>query len=308
MRRSQTIDNVKIGMASWHDRLEIFPPGCTTTEDRLKHYSSIYPTVEADTSFYGIRPPKDTARWASWVLEGFLFHVKAFRLFTGHFTPAKNLPRLVRERLAPEHQNRNDLRYKDLTGTSSEMVWEAFDQMLEPLYEASKLGLVIFQLPPAVGFHKGTQEHLVRCRQRLSKYQVAVEFRNASWFDGRAWAKTQEFLQQADLGYIAVDGPQGLRTSVPPYVFPRGGISLVRFHGRNEDGWTSRGPNAKNERLNYRYTDYDFREWIPRIEEMAHRSDEVHLIMNTNQGPSNGAMLARILSEESSLTGNRATV
>lgn len=58
-------------------------------------------------------------------------------------------------------------------------------------------------------------------------------------------------------------------------------ICVVRFHWRNKDGWES---NVKAERCNYWYSAEEIVEWIAKIRAIETRVDEVHLIMNTNQG------------------------
>ncbi len=76
-------------------------------------------------------------------------------------------------------------------------------------------------------------------------------------------------------------------------------VGLVRFHGRNAETWGARGATSA-ERFDHWYTDEEFEEWLPRIEAMAERATEVHLLMNTNdynQGPANAKRLERVLQQ-----------
>ena len=108
-----------------------------------------------------------------------------------------------------------------------------------------------------------------------------MELRNRKWFEGSNFAKTLEFLTRDALTYVAVDGPQGLDSSVPRVVDTGTNICVVRFHGRNKDGWES---NVKAERCNYWYSEEEIVEWIAKIRTIETHVGEVHLIMNTNQG------------------------
>ena len=103
-----------------------------------------------------------------------------------------------------------------------------------------------------------------------------------------------DFLSRRGCVYAAVDGPQGLRSSVPPVVDTGMRICVVRFHGRNKNGWES---NVKAERCNYLYSEQEMVGWIEKIRAIGTHVDEVHLVMNTNQGVKNGRLMGDILVE-----------
>ena len=94
--------------------------------------------------------------------------------------------------------------------------------------------------------------------------------------------------------YIAVDGPQGLKSSIPPVVDAGLGTCVVRFHGRNKDAWES---NVKAERCSYWYSEREMEEWIEKIREIEPYVDRIHLIMNTNQGIENARLMGCLLGE-----------
>jgi len=75
---------------------KFYPSWVKTAEDRLKHYSQLYPCVEIDTSTYAI-PRRDAVdRWVKATPAGFLFHVKAFGIFTNLSCPLATVPNVQR--------------------------------------------------------------------------------------------------------------------------------------------------------------------------------------------------------------------
>ena len=58
--------------------------------------------------------------------------------------------------------------------------------------------------------------YLERVSERLSASRIAVEFRQAGWMTPERQPRTLDFLRRNALVYVAVDEPQGTRSSVPP--------------------------------------------------------------------------------------------
>ncbi|MEN2996728.1 MAG: DUF72 domain-containing protein [Acetomicrobium sp.] len=86
----------RIGTCSWADKSLLssgwYPKGCKKSKDRLRHYSSFFDTVEADSFFYSLPDPAVIYSWMAATPPDFLFNVKAFALFTNHALSVKNLP------------------------------------------------------------------------------------------------------------------------------------------------------------------------------------------------------------------------
>src|SRR5216110_91405 len=97
---------ILVGTSSWTDKTLIesgkfYPRSATTPEDRLRYYAAQFPIVEIDSSYYGI-PTVDNARlWVERTPPGFVFNIKAYRLFTRHQTPVASLAKDVRAALGP---------------------------------------------------------------------------------------------------------------------------------------------------------------------------------------------------------------
>jgi uncharacterized protein YecE (DUF72 family) len=112
--------------------------------------------------------------------------------------------------------------------------------------------------------------------------QIAVEFRKPEWMDARHLEGTLAFLRSRDIPYVAVDVPQGHKTSMPPvYDVTSSKLAVVRFHGRNHETWDLKGA-PPNLRFRYDYSDQELTEWVPRIKEMEKSAKEVHALMNNN--------------------------
>ena len=141
---------------------------------------------------------------------------------------------------------------------------------------------------------RASLEHLQECKGRLPKYVIGVEFRNRRWLEGSNLRKTLDFLNHNDLVYVAVDGPQGLTSSLPTVVDTGMKTSVIRFHERNRAGWES---NVKAERCNHWYSENEMAAWVEKIRSIQPHVDEVHLVMNTNQGVENARLMGRLLGE-----------
>jgi uncharacterized protein YecE (DUF72 family) len=129
-------------------------------------------------------------------------------------------------------------------------------------------------------------------------FQVAVEFRKPDWLDQRHLDGTLAFLRSRDIPYVAVDGPPGHRTSMPPVSeVTSSKLAVVRFHGRNHETWDVKGA-PPNLRFRHDYKDEELAEWVPRIKEMERSAKEVHAVMNnnySNYSVKNAQQLERLL-------------
>lgn len=275
---------ILIGTCSWTDSTLIrcgrfYPSWARSAEARLQFYASQFRLVEVDSSYYSM-PREATSRlWVERTGENFLFDVKAFRLFTQHPTPVKSLPRDIREALPEETKQKANIYQRDLpVGLLSEL-WARFERALLPLDSAGKLGVVLFQFPP--WFYPGDEqrEYILSCKERLPQYRLAIEFRHNSWLNEKNRERTLDFLRENDLPFVCVDEPQCFKSSVPPVAEVTSDISLVRFHGRNAEAWEKKGVTVA-ERFNYLYSEAELAEWVPRINELASRTRQLHILFN----------------------------
>ena len=288
-----------IGTCSWTDRSLIraatfYPKGASSAEARLRYYSSIFPTVEVDSSYYSLPTVDATKAWVDRTPPGFMFHVKMFRLFTLHWTEPKVLPPDLRP-LAPEGKR---FYYAAASREFIDELMARFIETLLPLLSAGKLGLLLLQFPQWVTPKPENRDHILAMKEALARFDVAVEFRHRSWLNGDT-DKTLYWLEDNDLTFVCVDEPQGFVSSIPPLAAVSSEIAYVRFHGRNRDTWEARTQSSA-ERFDWYYREDELREWTTRVHWLQEQAREVYLLFNTNnqdQGPYNAIKLGRMLGQ-----------
>ena len=296
---------VRVGTASWTDPTMtaagvFYPPEAKSAEERLRHYATRFPVVEVDASYYAI-PAAETARlWVERTPAGFLFDIKAHALMTGQPAEVKRLPKPIREALPEELAGKVRIYGKDLPGELYDEVWNTFARAIEPLQEAGKLGAVFPQFPRWVFPSRESRELILDARRRLG-VEVAAEFRNSSWFNEKNAERTLRFLEENKVPYVMVDGPQGLKSSIPPLAAVTSEeLAVIRFHGRRADLWEK--PNIPVvERFRYLYDEDQLADWVPRIREVARQARQTHVLLNNcfgNYGTTNARELAALLREQ----------
>jgi uncharacterized protein YecE (DUF72 family) len=267
--------DIKVGTASWTDKTLLdsgwYPESANTPEKRLGYYARQFPLVEVDSTYYAPPNEQTTKLWVQRTPAGFTFNIKAFSLLTGHPTKVGALPKDLR----PETDKKN-LYPKDVPAQTYEEVWTRFLTALDPLVDAGKLGLLLFQFPPWFTIRKSNKQTLLEVAARCKPLRIAVEFRHASWFAGDNERETLDFLREHDLPFVVVDMPQGHRSSIPPVVAATSDLAAVRFHGHS-DKWTS---TDIHEKFGYLYSQQQLAEWAPKVRELAAQTQQTHVLMN----------------------------
>jgi len=172
-----------------------------------------------------------------------------------------------------------------------------FLEGIEPLRQAEKLQGVLCQFPQSF---KNTAEHrgfLSRMSEQFRDTPLAVEFRDASWADNAMYT----YLKKADMTFVAVDEP------AIPTLFPSrtpiatNNIGYVRFHSRNADNWYRSGA----ERYDYDYDDAELSQWLPVLETMAGRANDIFVYFNNchaNQAVENAQAMQNLVLRSPKLT------
>jgi uncharacterized protein YecE (DUF72 family) len=294
---------IKVGTCSWTDPTILksgwYPPEASSAEQRLQYYASQFPVVEVDSSYYALPSERNAALWAARTPDEFTFHMKAFSLMTGHGTQLAKLPPVLRDSLPSSvTEGKRQLYMKDLPEEAQRWVWEAFDTALEPLRQSGKLGAILLQFPPWFGINRANKQYVELCRQLLPEARLAVEFRNGSWLEERNVPETIGLLAANALTYVAVDEPQGFRSSVPlvPAV-AEPSMAMLRLHGRNVENWQAKDVTVA-ERFKYLYSGEELDELTPRVRELAAQAEETHVMFNncySDYGVRNAAQLAERL-------------
>jgi uncharacterized protein YecE (DUF72 family) len=181
----------RIGCSGWqykHWRGDFYPSDVSSAR-WFEHYAARFDTVEINNSFYRL-PEADTfARWRERAPLRFLFAVKASRFLT-HMKKLKD----------PE-----------------EPIERLFTRMRQL---GSRLGPVLYQLPPGFKLDLGRLEHFLQLLPRDARH--VVEFRDPSWYAD----SVSILLERHGVARCLHDmkGSATGRERVGPFVY-------VRYHG-----------------------------------------------------------------------------
>ena len=278
---------VLVGTSSWTDRSLVesgrfYPPSVTKPEERLRYYASQFPIVEIDSSYYGIPTVANARLWVDRTPPGFVFNIKAYRLFTRHQTPIASVAKDIRAAIGP--RDKASIYEQDVADDVKLELWRQFRAVLEVMRAAGKLGAVHFQFAPWVAFHPESFDYIEHCRAMLAGFTLAVEFRNRTWFDSEKHAvRTLEFERDNGLVNVVVDAPQRVASTIPSvWQVTNPALAVVRLHGRNRDTWNKNGLTASSQRFNYEYAPAELQEVAANVIELACKADRVHVLFNVN--------------------------
>ena len=169
-------------------------------QNKLKQYSSIFPTAEIDSTFYALPSEGTVLGWVRHTPSNFVFSAK--------------LPQTITHKkvIDPTRKIEADL--------------GQFLEGMKPLKDAGKLACSLVQLP---GFLKFDLERLEMFLSLLPHdQQFAVEFRHHSWLRD----ETFRLLEKYGVAYTIVDEPL-----LPPEVHVTSDLAYIRWHGRGSKPW-----------------------------------------------------------------------
>ena len=274
-----------------------------SAEARLRFYASVFDVVEVNSSYYAIPDVLTVRRWAERTPPGFVFHVKAWALMTGHHPREQSLPadivRLISSRARRTH--RGEIDAGEFPPEAIDEAFRLFRAALSPLADAGKLGYVLFQLAPWVRYDDARLEYLASLPARLPGWSVAVEFRHRSWLPDHVH-ESLNTLRRARVACVSVDAPAAAG-AVPRLTDVTAPLAVFRLHGRNAEGWLRqvRGEEPTvREKYDYLYTEAELRELMPEIDEAANEAEQVYVSFNNNNRDypvRNALMLKRLLGQ-----------
>jgi len=299
---------VRVGICSWADPALIesggfYPKRSMSAEARLRYYASVFDTVEVNSSYYAIPDIKNTVRWVERTPLGFVFHVKAYALLTGHHPKPESLPAELQALLPrqPGRTRRGEIEAASFPPEAVDAAFRLFRAAVAPLADAGKLGYVLFQFAPWVHFERARLDYLASLAERLPGWTIAVEFRHRSWFPEHA-AEALAALGDARLAHVIVDAPIGAG-AVPRVTASTAPTAVFRLHGRNADGWLRqlRGEEpAVREKYDYLYSEAELRELLPEIGRIGEEAEQVFISFNNNNRDypvQNARMMKRLLGQ-----------
>jgi len=287
--------SILIGTAGWTDQTLLdagwYPPQADTPQRRLAYYTTRFPIVEVDSTYYTPLAERTAQLWVARTPDSFVFNIKAFSLLTGHPTR----PAAIYKELRPATDKRN-VYLNDLPPKVIEEIWERFLSAVDPLVAAGKLGALLFQFPPWFTIRRPNKQYLLEVTRRCAPIRVAVELRHSSWFSDDNLRETLSFFKEHAIPLVCVDMPQGYASSVPPLLETTADFTVIRFHGHSTK-WTSKNIHEK---FGYLYSYEELASWTPRLRELARQADHVHVIMNNcyaDYAVRNAAQLHELLGE-----------
>jgi uncharacterized protein YecE (DUF72 family) len=182
--------DIRIGTAGWSfpRTLDVFP----AEGSGLERYAAVFNAVEINSSFYRPHQRKTYERWAASTPAGFRFAVKVPRTIT--------------------HERR---------------LVDCGEPLARFLEECAglgdKLGPLLIQLPPSLGFDAGTVERFLTAWCKATGVATVLEPRHATWFD----APAEMLLHDFKVARVAAD------PAVVPAARPGGWSQLAyrRLHG-----------------------------------------------------------------------------
>lgn len=237
----------------------VYPPG-TPAKDFLKLYENEFSFTELNFSYYKQPDPRTLERLVKITGDQFVFAIKAHRSIT--------------------HEISTDYKKHILE----------FRAGIQPLVEASKLGAVVIQFPYSFHYTPDARRHLLSVCRAFDGVPAAVEFRNNEWQK----ESVNTGLRECGVALVNVDEPD-LPGLPGPAAVVTSHIAYLRFHGRNAKNWWT-GDNAS--RYDYRYTDAELAEWIPRIMVMVRQAVKVMVAFNNHwngQAVTNAKQLRELL-------------
>jgi uncharacterized protein YecE (DUF72 family) len=261
-----------IGPAGW-DYADwqgvVYPPGLKGA-DRLTFLANLFSAVEINVTFYRPITPDYARRWLSAVAgtPDFRFTAKAWQVFT-------------HERRLPE---------TELT---------QFREGLRPLLTGGKLGVLLAQFPYSFHNTEENRHYLLRLKEALPDFPLALEVRHRSW-QQRA---VRDFLQEVGWGFCNVDQPM---VSYPMGAtrWVTGTGAYLRCHGRQKEAWFEFGED-RQARYDYLYSPEELDDLADRAWELMSKAAETYVIFNNHpagQAVVNALELAQMLDPSRRIT------
>jgi uncharacterized protein YecE (DUF72 family) len=223
---------VRIGCSGWnyqHWRNGVFYPPRLPPRRWLDFYARHFDTVEVNSTFYRLPRENAVANWVNESPPGFLFAVKMSRYAT-HIKRLRDLPPSI----------------------------ALFYERIGPLVGSSKLGPVLWQLPPDF---RRDDVRLAEALEQLPPGRHCFEFRHESWFADDVY----ESLRRHGAALVIGDTP---RRPFQQHVFTADWTFLRFHHG-------TRGGDSN-------YSERELEAWAQRIEAWA-REIEVFAYFNNDR-------------------------
>ncbi len=254
-------DMIYIGLTGWGDH-DLLYEDLTNKSEKLFNYAAHFPIVELDATYYSLQPERNIRKWISETPESFKFIVKIHQALTGH----------------------NDI--SKFAANKEELI-NKYKQMVQPLFEAGKLGCILIQFPPWYECSTININYIIYLKQHLKSFPLCIEFRNDSWFTDNMKEHTLQFLYEHELIHSVCDEPQAGHGSIPFVNRVTSNTALMRLHGRNIAGWTKKDltdDEWRDVRYLYDYNETELKHIAQSLKILDHKAKDVYCLFNNNSG------------------------
>ncbi len=224
----------RLGCSGWDYDEWIGPFYESRKGSKLAAYGRVFDTVEINSTFYRAPTPGMVLGWGKYTPEGFTFAAKVPQTVTHD--------RLLRVESGAD---------RDLAD---------YCDLMRPLLEAGKLGVLLLQLPPRLRFEEDRTREFFEVLPE--GFEFAIEFRNESWMRPEAF----ELLKEFGVAYTVVDEPL-----LPPVVHITSPLAYFRWHGHGQNPW-----------YNYRYGRDELEPWIPKLKDASRKAKTVFGYFNNH--------------------------
>ncbi len=182
---------------------KFFPSKSLDFKEKLQYYSKHFGCIEIDSSSYAIPSKESIQSWLQSTTKEFKFHFKILSIFCGMSIDYRCLPIKVKENL-PDNGKKVSL--NSLSEELQDQLWSIFNESVREVHAQNKLGAIIFQFQLSYYPTEKNKIYVEYCRRKLdSKYNMAVEFRDRSWFSENELGNTKEWCTANKLCLISAD-------------------------------------------------------------------------------------------------------
>lgn len=241
---------ILIGTSGYHyaDWVGLFYPEGTKSTESLAYYSTQFPFVELNYTYYRPPVPKQVERIVQKTPEDFRFAVKMHQGLT--------------------HER---------SGNLIDQV-DVFRKGVTPLVQAPRLGVILLQFPYSFHYTQESRYYLHDLCEALEGLPLAVEFRGAEWQRESVYEELKKLgaaLVNVDLPYDEnkfSKNPRPTSILIAPFGY-------IRFHGRNFRNWWT---GDSTDRYDYLYRQDELAPWVDWIHKMDEQADTLYIAFNNH--------------------------
>ncbi len=258
--------DIRVGPAGWSYqdwKRIVYPDARPRNFHEAAFLAQYFDVIEINTSFYRPLRPELAHLWVRKTAFNtrFQFTAKLYRAFThdGKLDPV-------------------DVRQ--------------YQEGLQPILEAGRLGCVLMQFPWSFRFNRENRDYVILLKKTFPEYALVAEMRHDSWLADEALG----VLVDHHIGFCNIDQPL-LSHCMPPSAVVTTPVGYVRLHGRNYEHWFEKDDDVAA-RYNYLYGEAELIPWGDRIQQVAGQARTTYVITNNHfEGKAvvNGLQLINLL-------------